>query len=199
MLAFPGTYTIQLSQYVDGEFILLGKQQRFQAVSLGLQTLPPHDVKKQFQFQKQVSSLLRAALGLQKVLHDTEIRLKYVKQALVDTPEASEPLITRTRALQRELRDIAVVLLGDKSVSSRFEPTWPSLLNRINRASRGFWSTTGVTTTHRREYQIAIELLTDLHQRMDTLLENDLARIEKEMEKIGAPWTPGRRIPDVSR
>jgi hypothetical protein len=56
-----------------------------------------------------------------------------------------------------------------------------------------------VTTTHRREYQIAIELLTDLHQRMDTLVESDLARIEKKMEKIGAPWTPGRRIPDVSR
>jgi hypothetical protein len=85
------------------------------------------------------------------------------------------------------------------SVSSRFEPTPPSLLDRINRASSGFWSTTGATATHRREYQIALELFTNLHQRMDTLLESDLARIEKEMEKIGAPWTPGRRIPDVSR
>lgn len=199
MLALPGTYTVQLSRYIDGEFTLLGEPQKFKTVSLGLQTLPARDVERQFQFQKQVSSLLRAALGLEKVLHDTEIRLKYVKQALVDTPEASEPLITRPRALQRELRDIAVVLLGDMSVSSRFEPTPPSLLDRINRASSGFWSTTGVTTTHRREYQIALELLTDLHQRMDTLLESDLARIEKEMEKIGAPWTPGRRIPDVSR
>jgi hypothetical protein len=56
-----------------------------------------------------------------------------------------------------------------------------------------------VTTTHKREYQIALELFTDLRQRTDTLLESDLARIEKEMEKIGAPWTPGRKIPDVDR
>jgi len=199
MLALPGTYTVQLSRYVDGEFTLLGEPQRFEVVSLGLQTLPPPDAETQFQFQKQVSSLLRAALGLEKVLHDTEVRLKHIKQALIDTPQASEVLITRARVLQRELDNVAIVLLGDTSVSSRFEPTGPSLLDRINRASRGFWSTTGVTTTHRREYQIALELFTDLRQRTDTLLESDLARIEKEMEKIGAPWTPGRKIPDVDR
>jgi len=199
MLAPPGTYTVQLCRYVDGEFTMLGEPQKFKTVSLGLQTLQARDVKTQFQFQKQVSSLLRAAMGLEKVLHDTEVRLKYVKQALVDTPEASELLITRTRALQRKLRDIAVVLLGDMSVSSRFEPTRPSLLNRINRASEGFWSTTGATATHRREYQIALELFTDLSHRMDALLESDLTRLEEEMERIGAPWTPGRRIPELKK
>lgn len=199
MLALPGTYTVQLCRYVDGEFTMLGEPQRFKTVALSLQTLPARDVKTQFQFQKQVSSLLRAAMGLEKVLHDTEVRLKYVKQALVDTPEASELLITQTRALQRKLRDIAVVLLGDMSVSSRFEPTRPSLLNRINRAGRGFWTTTGATATHRREYQIALELFTDLSNRMDALLESDLKRLEKKMERIGAPWTPGRRIPELKK
>jgi len=122
-----------------------------------------------------------------------------VKQALVDTPEARELLITRTRAIQLKLRDIAVVLLGDTSVSSRFEPTLPSLLDRINRTSRGFWSTTGVTATHRREYQIALELFTDLRHRMDALLEGDLSPLEEEMERIGAPWTPGRRVPELKK
>ena len=199
MLALPGTYTVQLSRYVDGEFTLLGEPQKFKTVALSLQTLPARDVKTQFQFQKQVSSLLRVTMGLEKVLHDTEVRLKYVKQALVDTPEASELLITRTRALERKLHDIAVALLGDMSVSSRFEPTRPSLLDRINRASRGFWTTTGITATHRREYQIALELFTDLSHRMDALLESDLTRLEEEMERIGAPWTPGRRVPELKK
>jgi len=199
MLALPGTYTVQLSRYIDGKFALLGEPQKFKTVSLGLQTLPARDVERQFQFQKQVSSLLRAAMGLEKVFHDTEVRLKHVKQALVDTPEASELLITRTRALQRKLHDIAVVLLGDMSVSSRFEPTPPSLLDRINRASSGFWSTTGATATHRREYQIALELFTNLRHRMDSLLERDLTRLEEEMERIGAPWTPGRKIPELKK
>jgi hypothetical protein len=197
-LALPGTYTVQLSRYIDGKFTLLGEPQTFKTVPLNLQTLPARDVNRQFQFQKQVSSLLRAAMGLEKVVHDTEIRLKYVKQALLDTPEASEPLIARTRALERRLRDIAVILLGDTAVSNRFEPTPPSLLDRINRAAMGFRTTTELTTTHRREYQIALELFTDLRARMDTLLESDLKRIEEEMTRIGAPWTPGRRISDVA-
>jgi len=198
ILALPGTYTVQLSRYIDGEFTLLREPQRFKIVPLNLQTLPARDVQTQFQFQKQVSSLLRAVMGLEKVVHDTEVRLKYVKQALLDTPEASEPLITRTRVVEQKLCDIALILLGDTTVSNRFEPTPPSLLDRINRTTTGFRSTTGVTITHRREYRIALELFTDLRTRMDTLLESDLKRIEEEMEKIGAPWTPGRRIPDVA-
>jgi hypothetical protein len=197
MLALPGIYTVQLSQYVDGEFTLLGEPQRFKAVSLARQTLPARDVETRRRFQKQVSSLLRATLGMEKALHETEVRLEYVKQALVDTPEASEVLITRARTLQRELGDMVVVLRGDRTVSSRFEPMRPSLLSRINRASRGLWSTAGTTTTHRREYEIALELFTGLRQKMDTLLERDLTQLEEQMEKIGAPWTPGRRIPDV--
>ncbi|MHC4534816.1 MAG: glycosyl hydrolase, partial [Planctomycetota bacterium] len=199
MLALPGTYTVQLSRYVDGKFEMLSEPQKFKTVSLGLQTLPVRDIEAQFQFQKQVSSLQRAAMGLEKVFYDTEGRLKYMKQALVDTPKATELHITRVRELQRKLQDVAIVLLGDKSVSSRFEPIQPSLLNRINRASRGFWSTTGTTATHKREYQIALELFTDLRNKMDDMLENDLNQLEEEMERIGAPWTPGRRIPELKK
>lgn len=32
---------------------------------------------------------------------------------------------------------------------------------------------------------------------MDALLESDLKLLEEEMEKISAPWTSGRKIPDV--
>jgi hypothetical protein len=199
MLALPGTYTVQLSQYVDGKFEMLSEPQEFKTVSLGLQTLPVRDMEAQFQFQKQVSSLQRAAMGLEKVFYDTEDRLKYMKQALVDTPKATELHITRARELQRKLQDVAIVLLGDKSVSSRFEPIQSSLLNRINRASMGFWSTTGTTATHKREYQIALELFTDLRNKMDDMLENDLNQLEEEMERIGAPWTPGRRIPELKK
>jgi hypothetical protein len=138
-------------------------------------------------------------MGLEKIFYDTEDRLKYMKQALVDTPKATELHITRARELQRKLQDVAIVLLGDKSVSSRFEPIQSSLLNRINRASMGFWSTTGTTATHKREYQIALELFTDLRDKMDDMLENDLNQLEEEMERIGAPWTPGRRIPELKK
>jgi hypothetical protein len=197
MLALPGSYTVQLARYVDGEFTALGSPQTFETVSLARQTLPPSDEEALFEFQRQLSSLLRAALGLEQVVNATELRLNQIKQALLDTPSGSEALIVRARELEQELHTIAVVLQGDGTVSSRFEPTQPSLLDRINRATKGFWSTSMPTKTHRSEYQIAAELFSGIHDRMDTLLDTDLKQLEQEMERLGAPWTPGRGVPDI--
>jgi len=106
-------------------------------------------------------------------------------------------LITRARKLQRKLNKLTIVLEGDRSVSRRFEPTSPSLMDRINRAGRNTRSTADITATHRREYRIAAELFADLRQRLHDLLQNDLAPLEQEAEAMGAPWTPGRDIPKL--
>jgi photosystem II stability/assembly factor-like uncharacterized protein len=195
VLALPGFYTVHLSRYVDGQFSPLGEGQRFEVASLGRQSLLARDSEANHIFQRKVDALRQAVLGLQQVNRDTEIRLTSLKQALQQTPQASESLILRTRRIQHTLQKMTIVLEGDRSVSSRFEPTRPSLLSRINRAGRTTRTTTDITTTHRREYQIALELFSDLRRRMDDLLKNELAPLEQEADAMGAPWTPGRGIP----
>lgn len=196
-LALPGGYMVQLSEYIDGHFSPLGEAQRFEVVPLERQSLPARDRQASLQFQRQVSELRQAILGLRQVKRDTEIRLSSLKQALLQASRDSTPLIARARKLQRELDEIAIVLEGDRSVSSRFEATSPSLMNRINRAGRNTRSTAEITATHRREYQIAAELFSDLRRRLQDLLQNDLAPLEQEAEAIGVPWTPGRDIPQL--
>ena len=197
LLAPPGYYTVRLSQYIDGHFSPLGDAQRFEVASLDRQSLPSRDMQARLQFQRQVSDLRHAILGLKQVKRDTEIRLNSLKQALQQVPRDSKSLIMRARRLQRELDKIAIVLDGDRSVSSRFEPTSPSLMDRINRAGRNTRSTADIPATHQREYRIASELFSDLRRRLHDLLKNNLAPLEQEAEAIGAPWTPGRDIPKV--
>ena len=197
LLAPPGHYTVRLSRYIDGHFSPLGDSQRFEVASLNRQSLPCRDMQAKLQFQRQVGNLRHAILGLKQVKRDTEIRLNSLKQALQQAPRDSKSLITRARKLQRELDKITIVLDGDQSVSKRFEPTSPSLMDRINRAGRNTDSTADITATHQREYRIASELFSDLRCRLDDLLKNDLAVLEQEAEAIGAPWTPGRDSPKV--
>jgi len=196
-LAAPGFYTVRLSRYIDGQFSALGDVQRFEVVSLERQSLPAQDVQARLEFQRQVTDLRQAILALKQVKDDAEVRLNSLKQALQQTPQNSESLMMRTRKLQRELGRIAIVLDGDRTVSRRFEPTSPSLMDRINRAGRNTRTTADIPATHRREYRIASELFSDLRQRLQNLLQHDLASLEKEAEAIGAPWTPGRDIPEL--
>ena len=43
-----------------------------------------------------------------------------------------------------------------------------------------------------RVYQMEVEVTADIK----TLLETDLTACEAELEAAGAPWTPGRKLPE---
>src|SRR5262245_11371946 len=48
------------------------------------------------------------------------------------------------------------------------------------------------TTTHEQQYQIASELYEVQRTRPRDLMERDVAAVEKELERLVAPYTPGR-------
>ncbi len=194
--ALPGTYTVELSQYVNGEFKTLTEPQPFNLVPLERQSLPV-DRKAKFDFEMQVSRLQHAVESLDHSLDAAVNRVVSAKQALYGSTHNSEALISRARAIELELKAIAVILRGDRTVSKRFEPTLPSLHQRIGRAGRSFWTTTAPTQTHRRCYQIAQEQFTKLRARLKRVVDADLGKLEAEMEKLGVPWTPGRPVPGI--
>jgi len=199
-MALPGTYTVSMAKLIDGELIPLGGPQSFKAVPLGLATLPANDKAELLAFQKEVSELVRALAATNEVAGDTARRLKYIKRALMDTPAADPALIKRARSLELRLMDMIDKLRGDKTVSKRFEPTPPSLIERVDRVVGAFWSSSSApTNTHRRNYEIAAEEFETLLADMRALVEVDLKQLEEEMEAAGAPYTPGRRLPDWKR
>ncbi len=194
MAALPGTYTVQLSQYVDGDITTLTEPQTFEIVPLERQSLPA-ERKQKFAFEKRVSQLQHDVQTLDQSLDDVSLRVGAIKQALYAAPLNSEGLITRVRALERELNELEVTLRGDRTVSKRSEPTSPSLRQRSNRAAGSFWTTTAPTKTHRRAYEIARQELTELRLRFQRLVDVELAALERELDEVGVSWTPGRALP----
>ena len=48
------------------------------------------------------------------------------------------------------------------------------------------------TGTHEKQLQIASELFVAQRAALKTLVETDVPAVERELERLGAPYTPGR-------
>ena len=53
------------------------------------------------------------------------------------------------------------------------------------------------TQSHIDQYNIAAAEFADVLSKLRSLVDVDLAKLEKDMEAAGAPWTPGR-VPEWS-
>jgi hypothetical protein len=114
-------------------------------------------------------------------------------RALDVTPAASQALRTQTRVLRQRLSAILVELRGDRALGSRSVPTPAAISERVNTISSEETRTLGrPTTTHEQQFRIASELFAAQRALLRTLIETDIPAVERELERLGAPYTPGR-------
>jgi hypothetical protein len=192
-MAAPGIYTVSMAKRVDGVTAPLGKQQSFEVVPLGLATLPADDWGELLAFQKQTASLQRAVLGAVRTANEAQSRIDHIQVALRDTPGADSKWIERARALELRLADLRIELEGDRTISSRNDPTPPSIRGRVMDIIDGSWeSTSAPTQTNRDSYEVAVESFGPVLEKLTKLVEEDLAALESDLEAAGGPWTPGR-------
>jgi len=99
-------------------------------------------------------------------------------------------------AIDKRTNDILRALRGDTAARLRNMNTPPSISDRVNGivgAQR--MSTAPPTATQQAQYAAAAGEFEGILSQLRQLIEGDLARLEKQMEVAGAPWTPGR-IPE---
>ncbi len=76
------------------------------------------------------------------------------------------------------------------------EASKPSILGRLGQIAFGHWRTRQApTTTQRRSLEIAEGDFTRVAGDLARTLGTDLPDLEAELEAAGAPWTPGRKLP----
>jgi len=125
--------------------------------------------------------------------YEVKTRLGSVKRALQETAAPVEGLMADELSMESRLNGILRSLQGDGTLRSRNENSPPSISERVNGiVDDERMSTSPPTQTHRDAYAIASEELASELQKLRTLVEVDLAKLEKGMEAAGSPWTPGR-------
>ncbi|HEV7241910.1 MAG TPA: glycosyl hydrolase [Thermoanaerobaculia bacterium] len=191
-LVVPGKYSVRLYKRIDGVETALGDAQTFDVVPLYLSMMNEGDRKEVLEFQKRAAKLQREVMGAEKLVGDALTRIQYIRRALDQIEGGDAQLTARVNAVDIALRDMAEGIGGDAIRRQRSEPSPPSLLDRVTNAVAGLSSTQPPTQTYRESLASAEQQFAPLATRLRHVIEVDLAAIEKQMNAIGAPWTPGR-------
>ena len=192
-LVVPGMFSVTLGKMVDGAVLPLAPAQEFKVESLGLAALPLPDRREVLAFQQKVGRLQRAMIGAGEALDDALKRLEFIKKAIMETPGAEPGWGLEARRLEELLRMFRSELLWDRTLGRRSEPQRPALLQRLE-AQLG--STTAITASNRRNYSLAAAAFTGLLAKMRLTIDVELRQLEAKLDSAGAPWTPGRQVPN---
>jgi photosystem II stability/assembly factor-like uncharacterized protein len=197
-LVLPGAYSVRMFQKVNGAVTELGGLQAFKVAAEGSSLLSESDRATQEEFHRKVSRLYRAVSGATHAAENVETRLKSIRQALRETPAAEKQLQAIADAIEQRNREIQRALSGDKELAKRNEPVASSINDRVEGIMEGErFALAKPTQSHVNDYNIAAEDFGEQLRKLRALVDVDLAKLEKDMEAAGAPWTPGR-VPEWS-
>jgi photosystem II stability/assembly factor-like uncharacterized protein len=197
-LVLPGSYSVRAFKNVDGVVSELGAAQNFKVVTEGQGSMNAGDLAAREEFHRKVARLYRAVSGATRSSHEVQDRLKSIREALRETPAAEKQLGVAADAIEQKNRVIERALSGDNEMKKRNEPVRSSIHDRVEAIMEGErFSLAKPTQSHVEDCNIAAAEFGEQLGKLHTLVEVDLAKLEKDMEAAGAPWTPGR-VPEWS-
>jgi photosystem II stability/assembly factor-like uncharacterized protein len=195
ILAMPGTYKVGLQMWHEGELIDLVEPVEFTCKKLNITSLPAENYIENVEFAKKVSKLAVAVVGTGQMISDMISRVEHIKQAIYSTPGAGQELMDRARVLSKELEELNFKMNGVPAKASGEEvpPAQVPINDRLgNITYTHYGSTSGITTTEKEGYEILAEEFPPVLNTLKRIVEKDIPALETELNKIGAPWTPGR-------
>ncbi|MBI9036845.1 MAG: hypothetical protein JEY97_01815 [Bacteroidales bacterium] len=195
MYVMPGKYYVSLAQCVRGEETELVGPVEFEAVVLNNTTLPAEDRSELVAFQGKVAKLIKAVRGAYNLSNDLMEKTQFIKQAILKSPDINPELMKKANKIESELDGILWDFSGQQPKASREEnwPAKPSINERLNSMAYAHWrSTSAVTKTQKDTYEIISEEFPPLLEKLKEINNVELKQLEKEIEKAGVPYTPGR-------
>ena len=190
----PGRYTVEMPLVTETGMERVGTPRSF-TVKPVLNSAPGTDHAAAMAFAQETAELQRRARGAAAEIGRARERLRHMRAALDETPNAGEELYQRLEEIDARLAGIAARLQGDPAPGRLNEPSVPSIMGRIGQVAGGHWGTRRAPTeTQRVSLAIARDGYDEVVGALRSLLEGELAGLERDMAAAGAPWTPGRGV-----
>ena len=194
-LVTPGTYQATLMKRQGGEVTSLGTTQKVKLKSLANSPEISENPAAVLAFKKELAELQRTTDGANKAVNEMDDRLKHLVKAVDLTPDATETQAQAVRDLKTRMADLKVKLRGDATIASRQEAVPWSISQRVGSLYGGLIeSQANIPGNYRQSMQVAKSSLSTALKELH-MIAADLHALEEELERLGAPWTPGR-LPD---
>jgi hypothetical protein len=196
-VAIPGKYTVEVSQMLDGEVTELIAKTEFEIEPLTFGDTTEINRVAILDFAKKVYKLANAVNAANELTNEAIERLEAIEGLTKSSVEADPSMWKEIRALQLRLIDVQEIFAGDPTRTKRNEGAMPGLQSRLSNAMMGaIGSTTGPTGTHRKQYEVAGQEFDGALVELNKLLGTDIPALLNRLDSLGAPWTPGRAIPN---
>src|SRR5262245_735699 len=189
-MAMPGKYTVTMAKRVGGVITPLPGSQQFNVVAEGMEKMTPQDRNILSEFQRKVIKLQRALTGALDAANTAKTRIGLMKRAALEAPGSNQALLDEVNTLDDKVDEVLQALRGGRELSDIPPPSINQRVNAIVQRIR--LSALRPTQTQQEQYNIAAEEFKVALARLKTLTEVDLAKLDKTLETVGAPWTAGR-------
>ncbi|MCJ7447026.1 MAG: YCF48-related protein [Bacteroidales bacterium] len=194
IMAMPGTYKVSLAIYAKGETKELSVPVSFTCKPLDIVTFPATDNQAKLTWLKEASDYARTIYGTLNYTNELLSKANAVMQALQLTPASTSEMKKEAGRLISELESVIFRFRGPeaKASSEEIPPTDVPLYDRLNEIAITSYSLSSNIS------QIAKDQLIVLKSEFPPVLARvtkageDLQRLEKQLDAIGAPWTTGR-------
>ena len=189
----PGIYTVEMAKVEKGVVTPLGNKQSFKVKSLN--ALRKQPTTTDAAFYTQVAEQMRNFQALSREIITLEKKANLIIIALKATPESNPSDLVLAYQVKKQLDSIKVILYGDPAKQKRSAAFAPGLNDRINKMVWGVWSSSeGPTQTHKDDYIIIQKRGKKIVAFIEALKSNEIKNLDVALDKINAPYTPGRKV-----
>jgi len=193
IMVLPGTYSVQLSKSINGEVTVLSEPEEFEVKTLNNRTLPATDPDEMLTYHKELTKLSKSANSARSAFNELNDRLEYYQAAARIVSSAN--LTSMIKEMEDSLEEIQLAMFGNRIKNQLEINQAPSLSSRINTAiNTGMSSGSDPTETSKMVKQIAESQLKPVVDSLKGIMNDAIPAIDAELDRIGAPWTPGRII-----
>ena len=149
------------------------------------------------EFTQQALDLSKVINAANSVADETQKQLDAIGEVVERSIKLAPSLKVEIRKLELELMDINEKFNGDPTKSRRNESAYPGFNSRLRTMMFGaMGSSEGPTGTHMQQYDIVVEEYEEVIDELREIVDSKIPALNEKLDEAGAPWTPGRGIPD---
>ena len=190
----PGTYKVSLSMVAKDQTKELAPEAPFVCKPLNLATFTSEHPDIKDTWINEASDFARSMYGTISYTNELLNEVNAVRQVLNETPGATPEMIKEAARINDEIDSIKYRFNGPvpKASEEEMPPMRMPLAQRLSTIASASYGTTGDITTIARD-QLDI-LKTDFPPVLERVKKvgQDLQNLNKQLDMIKAPWTPGR-------
>jgi len=192
--AMPGNYKVTLSMYAKGVTRNLAGPVEFVCKPLDINTFPATDQEAKLAWLKEASDYARTVYATMSYTNELTNKANAIMQVIHQTSGTSAEMMKEAERIKNELEAIMFRFRGPvpKASSEEIPPTDVPLAERLGEIAFTSYRMSGNIT------QIAKDQLEILKVEFPPVLDrvtqagNDLQRLDKQLDAMGAPWSTGR-------